>query len=75
VLAFLAPVTRLYNLIRRLSMEPVLCTVCEAELLLEDGIEEGEIIVCPDCGTEFEVVSLDPVEIEEAPEVEEDWGE
>ena len=38
-------------------------------------IEEGEIVVCPDCGTEFEVISLDPVEIEEAPEVEEDWGE
>jgi alpha-aminoadipate carrier protein LysW len=56
-------------------MEPVLCTVCEAELILDTGIEEGEIIVCPDCGTEFEVIGLDPVEIEEAPEVEEDWGE
>jgi alpha-aminoadipate carrier protein LysW len=56
-------------------MEPVICTVCEAEIALEDNTEEGEIIVCPDCGTEFEVIGLDPVEIEEAPEVEEDWGE
>jgi alpha-aminoadipate carrier protein LysW len=56
-------------------MESVFCTVCEGEIALEEGIEEGEIIVCPDCGTEFEIVRLDPVEIEEAPEVEEDWGE
>jgi alpha-aminoadipate carrier protein LysW len=35
----------------------------------------SEIIVCPDCGVELEVLSLDPVTVEMAPEVEEDWGE
>ena len=28
-----------------------------------------------DCGTELEVTSLAPLTVEEAPEVEEDWGE
>lgn len=56
-------------------MEPVLCPECEAELEWEAGTEEGEIIVCPDCGAELEVVNVDPVELELAPEVEEDWGE
>lgn len=56
-------------------MEPVLCPECEAELQLSENVEESEIIVCPDCGAELEVISVDPVELELAPEVEEDWGE
>ena len=30
---------------------------------------------CPDCGAELEITSLDPLTVELAPEVEEDWGE
>jgi alpha-aminoadipate carrier protein LysW len=51
------------------------CGECAAELELAADVEEGEIIVCPDCGVELEVVSLEPVTLELAPEVEEDWGE
>ena len=36
---------------------------------------EGEIIECPDCGVELEVISTDPLAVELAPDVEEDWGE
>jgi len=35
----------------------------------------SEIIECPDCRSELEVVELDPVRLALAPEVEEDWGE
>ncbi|MEA1993606.1 MAG: lysine biosynthesis protein LysW [Euryarchaeota archaeon] len=51
------------------------CIVCGLELEIEEDIELNEIILCPDCGTELEVVSLDPITVEEAPKVEEDWGE
>jgi len=51
------------------------CLECEAELGLEEDVEEGEIVVCPDCGAEMEVMSIGPVELALAPEVEEDWGE
>ncbi len=51
------------------------CPVCAAELELADDLELGEIVVCPDCGMELEVTDLDPVSLELAPEVEEDWGE
>jgi alpha-aminoadipate carrier protein LysW len=51
------------------------CLQCGAALELAPDVEEGEIIVCPDCGVEWEVMSVDPVTIELAPEVEEDWGE
>ena len=51
------------------------CLECAAELDLAPDVEEGEILVCPDCGVELEVMGLDPIAIELAPDVEEDWGE
>ena len=51
------------------------CPECDAELALGGDVEEGEIVVCPDCGVELEVTGTNPIEIDLAPEVEEDWGE
>ncbi len=51
------------------------CIVCGGEIQANQDLEIGELIICPDCGTELEVVSLDPITLEEAPEVQEDWGE
>jgi alpha-aminoadipate carrier protein LysW len=51
------------------------CVVCEAQVGMPDNCEEGELLICPDCGTELEVTGLDPVTVEEAPQVQEDWGE
>ena len=45
------------------------------EIELPADVEVGEIVDSPITGEELEVVSLDPVELEEAPELEEDWGE
>ena len=51
------------------------CPICEASLEIKDDTVVGELMLCNDCGTELEVTGTDPVKIEEAPEVEEDWGE
>jgi len=56
-------------------MSTVMCPECEAEIILEDGTEVGEILVCPDCGADLEVMSLDPPKLDLAPMEEEDWGE
>lgn len=53
----------------------VTCPECAAEFDLEAGTEAGEIIVCPDCGVDLEVTSLEPATLELAPMEEEDWGE
>jgi len=53
----------------------ITCIVCEGKIQVSDDLWEGEIIGCPGCGAELEVVSLDPLTLEEAPEVQEDWGE
>ena len=52
-----------------------LCTECEAEIHLEPSAEVGEIIQCPDCGLDLEVLGIDPPALAPAPEEEEDWGE
>ncbi len=35
----------------------------------------GEVVECAECGAELEIVALEPLTVELAPEVEEDWGE
>ena len=51
------------------------CPVCAAEVVFPEDAVEGELISCPDCGTELEIVSINPPNLEEAPQEEEDWGE
>lgn len=51
------------------------CVECGAEIDLGDDVEVGEIVDCSTCGSELEVVEVDPVVLELAPELEEDWGE
>jgi alpha-aminoadipate/glutamate carrier protein LysW len=56
-------------------MTTVTCPECEAEITLEAGSEVGEIIVCPDCGVDLEIIDLQPPAVDLAPMEEEDWGE
>ena len=51
------------------------CPECGADISLAEDTVKGEIIQCPDCDVELEVMSLDPLVLEMAPEEEEDWGE
>ncbi len=51
------------------------CPVCGADVELSDDAVVGELITCPECGVELEVVSVNPPEVAEAPQEEEDWGE
>jgi alpha-aminoadipate carrier protein LysW len=53
------------------------CLECDADLEIPDDAVNGEIVSCPDCGTDFEVIIKDNGETELKPaEIEgEDWGE
>jgi len=49
------------------------CPECDTELNIEvDEVEEGDIVACEECGTEYEVVGLEPLELAR---VEEDLEE
>ena len=54
------------------------CPECEALMDLEpDEVDEGEIISCPECGAELEVVNTNPIELDlaEDEDLEEDEEE
>ena len=51
------------------------CLECQGEISVGSEVEKGEIITCPDCGTDLEITKTKPVEIAKAPESQDDWGE
>ena len=51
----------------------VLCPECESNLdIEEDEVDEGEIVSCPECGTDFEVVTTEPLELTRVSEEDDD---
>ena len=53
----------------------VYCPECETDLDIdEDEVDEGAVVSCPVCGTDFEVITVNPVELKIVgeDEVEED---
>ena len=51
------------------------CPECGSEITIATDTVKGEILQCGDCGVDLEVINLEPLEIDLAPEEEEDWGE
>lgn len=51
------------------------CPECGAEITLKGKVLAGELVHCPECSSELEVTSINPIKLEVAPQVEEDWGE
>lgn len=43
----------------------VSCPLCDSEIDLEDDdLDEGDLVTCEECGGEFRVLSVDPLELE-----------
>jgi len=54
----------------------VLCPECESNLdIEEDEVDEGEIISCTECGADFEVVTVNPLELNRVVDEDEDEDE
>lgn len=53
------------------------CEICSGEVEVPDDAIKGEIVSCPDCGTEYEVVEIKSgnATLKPAEEIGEDWGE
>ncbi len=40
------------------------CPECDNNLDIEmDEVEEGDVVACDECGTEYEVVGVEPLEL------------
>ncbi len=55
----------------------VKCPECDCEFDAPKDVVKGEVLTCPDCGLELEVVNIDtdPVEVKKMQIAGEDWGE
>jgi len=56
----------------------IFCSQCETDLDIdEDEVDEGAVVSCPECGTDFEVVTVNPIELKIVGEddIEEDEDE
>lgn len=52
------------------------CLQCETAMTPPLVAELGDILSCPGCGQDHEVLETTPaLQLDLAPEVEEDWGE
>ncbi len=42
----------------------VVCPECDNPIVVDaDEVEEGETVTCDECGTDLEIVSVDPIEL------------
>ena len=54
----------------------ILCPECETDLDLdEDELEEGDVVSCTECGSEFEVVTVEPLDLARISEDEDEEEE
>ena len=40
------------------------CPECDEEVYVDSESEQGDVVTCDECGTDLEVVGLDPVELD-----------
>jgi alpha-aminoadipate carrier protein LysW len=52
----------------------ITCPKCAAQIPLPNETVQGEIVECPNCGAETEVICLEPFRLDLAME-EEEWRE
>ncbi len=45
-------------------MPTTACPECSEDVFVDADSEQGDIITCDECGTELEIVGLDPVELD-----------
>lgn len=45
-------------------MQKIFCIDCDEQITLNARPKLGQRIVCPHCGTELEVIGLDPLELD-----------
>lgn len=51
------------------------CPECGKALPVAADARVSSIVICAECGVELEVLSVEPLELALAPEIEEDFGE
>lgn len=56
-------------------MPLAVCPECDAEIHVDEEVDKGDVLECEECEVLLEVVGLDPVELDLAPDDEDDYDE
>ena len=51
------------------------CPECEADVHVDTDADKGDVVSCEECGTDLEIVGLDPVELDIVEEDDDDLDE
>ncbi len=44
-------------------MPDAICPECESDVYVDEDMERGDLVTCEECGTDLEVLSIDPPEV------------
>lgn len=51
------------------------CPDCEADVHVDTDSDKGDTVSCDECGTQLEIVGLDPVELDIVEDDDDDLGD
>ena len=56
-------------------MPTTACPECSEEVYVDADSEQGDVVSCDECGTDLEIVGLDPIELDVHDEDKDDFKE
>ncbi len=56
-------------------MPTTACPECSEEVYVDADSEQGDVVSCDECGTDLEIVGLDPIELDVHDEEDDDLKE
>lgn len=56
-------------------MPLAVCPECNAEIHVDDDVDKGDRVACEECDVSLEVVGLDPIELDLAPEDDDEYSD
>jgi alpha-aminoadipate carrier protein LysW len=56
-------------------MPTTACPECSEDVYVDADSEQGDTVTCDECGTELEIVGLDPIELDIHEEEDDDFKE
>ncbi len=54
-------------------MPTTACPECSEDVYIDADSEQGDVISCAECGTDLEIVGLDPIEVDIHEENDDDF--
>lgn len=53
-------------------MPTTACPECSEDVFVDADSEQGDIVTCDECGTDLEIVGLDPIELDISADADKD---